>query len=1060
MNKIRKQFSFLFLIFSIFATSFSYAVEDLEESKDCLTATELSSKYGNFQEGDNDLSMYESCGAHLMPNDFRLLSVLPSIIDKETFEKISPLVESFGGDSEEMSGYFKDNMPLQNYIEVLLPITMFIIGFIALISSIVGENKSKLKGVAYTVLFAILTYAGTRAPELAARSWTYATAYYNHLLYSNHDVEKNIQRFDSNAQLDLKSSIIEDQHKQLANFLHITEAINIATGNSITSNTYGTDIKVDFDLMYSGSNDISEPSVAEFFKQNAACLSKDRVETDSDFELNFKTWSDDGIGSKIITGASILDIPYRAEFKNGGETKDYNCGDSRFGLEQSFATIQNNALNIAQNFIQEKTAQNINAETTALEDFKSMQSQDLNYMENEFEKVDAAFGGIQQNLTGKLALAFAAAKEAQVSKTDFKNTSTYKSLVSDFEKIATPVFKYEGQQNFTTTELAEMNALKSFMASFSMLFSEGVEDDVLKHRVNGWHFIQPFVEKTVRMQMAVDCALQDRSNGNGKSMFSFKEEYANRWNAMDKGIKNSTMTSIGNGSDYACFVLEDGMLNASYANPLLIESNKEEIAARAQAIEILLSAMTNGILNATVSNNNEMWAEAKIEYLNKIRPTLHSVSESQLGFLKMKRDMENVYASVEEIYTYDTSVPLKALTDPQYFFNYNRFSDDIVTNEDMFQSINDRKLEPYKLDTIFSNTDSDIQQASVGGFSWKSIGANKMIRELLSTGSCPILNKDGICLSSLQELNYTSTNQMIDVEIWAVMIQKTISLIRFGGDRIGESADTADHTIIGDVKGPQKLLIWLGKGIHGIAVMIDSTLGWVFDFIVVIIGLMILAGKLAQHLPLITDLVLTLYQHIYIVVPILLIPIVPVIDVTKSVSSSVSGDKSGSLKFDGTIMLAKVFFVRGLILYVAIEVFTFINTSPAVGSAVYHLVSSIFNNDGLIYFWIQNMIMSVSYIWALFKSIPIINDLEAYMLRLLNVETTPTFNETNTFVAGLIGFGGGRLFSNITRANSMSNVATQKSAEILGDGINKRVAAYKTQNSLNQGQKKELDSDD
>ncbi|XNJ88758.1 hypothetical protein AB6C47_018130 [Vibrio cyclitrophicus] len=1058
MSKLKNKFSFVFLIFSFFVSSFSYAVEDLEEAKDCLTATEISNKYGNFVKGDDSIDMYESCGGHLQAIDFRFLSVATAIIDKETFAEMKSTVAHLGGDFDRMVDYFDDNVPLQNYVEILMPISMVLIGFALTMYAVFSKNQSALMGVAIAILFAILAYAGTKVPEYAVRGWMYATAQYNHLLYSKHNVDRNIEFFENNNLLAPSITLIEDQHKQLSGFLHLTEAINVATGNSITSSTYGSKLEVDFDFRHSGGNDIDEPSVAEYFEQQNACLAKDRVEADSNFELNFETWSDEGIGSYIVTGTHLLDIPSEANFVNGGETHDYNCSDSSFGYEQSFAKVQNNALNIAQNFIEGKTAKHMNAETSLFEDFKSTQSQDLNFMENEFQKVDLVFGSIQQNITGKLALSYAAAKEAQATHTDFKNTETYKTLVEDFKKISMPVFKYEGQQNFSTTELAELNALKLFTASFSLLFTEGNEDPNLRHSVNGWHFIQPFVEKTIRMQMAIDCALQDRTNGNGTSMYSFKEEYAYRWNAMDKNIKNSAMSSIGGHFDSACFIIEDGVMDATYADPALVDIHTQEISARAQAVEILLSAMSNGILTATMSNNNELWEDAKIEYLNKIRPNLQSINESNLGFLKMKSQLESVYASTEDIYTFETSVPLKQLTLPQHFYNFNRFSNDVVTTEDMDRI--SHSLEPYKLDTVFTaDVNKSIEQTTSNGFSWKELGASKLFKEALATGECPIQDRNGICKSNVQELNYQSSNKLIKIEMPAIAMQTVIKAARFGGDAIGDVANTADQTVIGDVKGPHTLLIWFGKGVHALAVAIDSTLGWIFDLLVVIIGIMIFAGKLAQHLPLITELVLTVYQHIYLIVPILLLPIVPVIEVIQGSIRTISGVQNNAFNFDGTIMLLKVGILRWIIFYVALNVFIFINYNPAVGSAVYHLVSSNFKDTGYIAFFIQNMLLSISYIWVLFKSIPIINDLEAYILRLLKVDTTPTFNETNSFMNTLISFGGGRLFGHISRTNKLSNVAVEKGSQKIGSSIHKGVNTYKNRGSDTENLGKALDTE-
>lgn len=1059
MSKLKNKFSFVFLIFSFFVSSSSYAVEDLEEAKDCLTATEISNKYGNYVKGDNSIDMYKSCGGHLEPIDFRFKSVATSIIDKETFAEMKSTVANRGGDFDRMVGYFDDNVPLQNYVEILMPISILLVAFLLIMFAVFWKNQSALKGAMIALLFGILAYEGTKVPEYAVRVWMYATAQYNHLLYSKHNVDKNIELFENSNLLAPSITLIEDQHKQLSGFLHLTEAINVATGNSITSSTYGSNLEVDFDFRHSGGNDIDEPSVAEYFEQQNACLAKDRVEADSNFELNFETWSDEGIGSYIVTGTHLLDIPSEANFVNGGETHDYNCADSSFGYEQSFAKVQNNALNIAQNFIQGKTAKHINAETSLFEDFKSTQSQDLNFMENEFQKVDLVFGSIQQNITGKLALSYAAAKEAQATHTDFKNTATYKSLVEDFKKISMPVFKYEGQQNFTTTELAELNALKLFTASFSLLFTEGDEDPKLRHSVNGWHFIQPFVEKTIRMQMAVDCALQDRTNGKGKSTYSFKEEYAYRWNAMDKNIKNSAMNDIGGGFDSACFIIEDGIMTATYADPALVDFHNKEIAARAQAVEILLSAMSNGILTATMSNNNELWEDAKIEYLNKIRPNLQSINESNLGFLKMKSQLESVYASTEDIYTFETSVPLKQLTLPQHFYNFNRFSNDVVTTEDMVRIIGSKRLEPYKLDTVFTaDIKESIEQPTSNGFSWKELGASKLFKEALATGECPIQDKNGICKSNLQELNYQSTNKLIKIEMAAVAMQTMIKAIRFGGDAIGDVANTADQTVIGDVKGPHTLLIWFGKGAHAIAVAIDSTLGWIFDLLVVLIGLMIFAGKLAQHLPLITELVLIVYQNIFFIAPILLLPIIPVIETVIGVVKNFSGVEQNTFKFDGTIMLLKVY-IRLIIMYFALNVFIFINYNPSVGSAVYHLVSSNFKDTGYIAFFIQNMLLSISYIWALFKSIPIINDLEDYILRLLNIATTATFNEANSFMNTLISFGGGKLFGHISRTNKLSNVAVAKGSEKIGNSINKGINNYKKRGRDNEKLGRALDTE-
>ncbi|EIV8508235.1 hypothetical protein MA785_000830 [Vibrio parahaemolyticus] len=1063
MENIFKKLSFLFLIFTLsIANAFAATDNKLEETKDCLTPVEISNKFGNFTEGDHDISMYKTCDSFIEKVDSKFLNVATAIIDKTTFDKLEPVVTSLGGDHEELRSYFKDHVPLQDILIVTANIAVVIISIFLFYIAIDSALNGALKGVITVLACVVMYFASSNLPEYATRAWLFGVSKVNNLIYEMHEIERNVQYFDGNNKLEPALSVIDKQYKTLSQMLHLGVAVDVATGNSITKSTYGSNIIVDTNGTYLGGFDIGQPTVAEFFEQNDECLAKDRVETSSNYEFNVKTWSDTGMLRFIPTDARVIDIPYRASFHNGGETHKYDCGDDAFGNEQAFMTIQSNNLNIAQNFVQGKTADIINGDTTMIENMASIISNKLFYIEEELEKVDVVFGSIQQNITGKIALAYAAAKEAQVKNDNYRNTNTYQNLVSDFENIARPVFIYSGEENFTTTEVAEINALKLFQASFSMLFTEGSEDEVLEQHVNGWHYLKPFVEKTVRMQMAVDCAKQTKSNGNGSSTYAFREEYAGRWNAMDKSsVKNKTMTDIGGGFDYACFVMEDGYMNAEYSDPALIEENERDINARAQAIEIMMSALTKGVFNASQSNNDQMWKDAKLEYLNNIRPTLQSVIESQFGFLDMKRQMENVYASVGEIYTYDIKVPVKELTQSQFFFNHNRFSSDVVTEEDMKNTIESRGLKSYSLSTIF-NADTDVKFSEIDtGFSIGDIGITSMLREFISSGDCPVKGKNGSCKASLQELNYTSTDKIEDMAIYFTVISKTIKMTRYFGEGVGDMADTADNTVVGKVPGPQKLLIWMGKAMKAIAIAVDVTLGWMLDLVVGLVWLLVLAGKLARYMPLITEIVLHVYMVIYFVVPLCLLPIIPVIEVFKSAVRKFLGEQQ-PMNFKGTIMLIKVSTIRWIVFYLAIKLLVFINTSPAIGGAIYHMVIGAFpkNNTGIMMFFMQNITLSLVYIWAIWKTVPIVNELENQILRLMNVAAESMFKETESFMKIITTVGLTKLHGYITQGNRSVNVGVQKGSEKVGASVNKAIKAYRKKQTSNPQQARAVDVDE
>ncbi|HHE0437771.1 TPA: hypothetical protein ACN35C_004630 [Vibrio parahaemolyticus] len=1063
MENIFKKFSFLFLIFTLsIANAFAATGNELEETKDCLTPIEISSKFGNFKDGDNDTSMYKPCGGFILPVDSKFLIVATAIIDKQTFDKLEPAVTLLGGNHEEQRAFFKDHVPLQDVIVVSAMFSAFVI-FIALFYIAIDSALSGvLKGVLTTLAFGLVFSQTFYLPEYSVRAWLFGVSQYNKQIYELHEIDRNIEFFNTDNKLEPALTTIDKQYKALNQMLHLGTAVDVATGNSITKSTYGSSIIVDTNGTYLGGLDIGQPTVKEFFEQNDECLAKDRVETSSNFEFNVKTWSDTGLLQYIPTDARVIDIPYRASFHNGGETHKYDCGDDAFGNEQAFMTIQSNNLDIAQNFVQGKTADLISGDTTMIENIASITSNKLFYIEEELEKVDVVFGSIQQNITGKIALAYAAAKEAQVKNDNYRNTNTYQNLVSDFENIARPVFIYSGEENFTTTEVAEVNALKLFQASFSMLFTEGSEDEVLEQHVNGWHYLKPFVEKTVRMQMAVDCAKQTKSNGNGKSTYAFREEYADRWNAMDKSsVKNKSMTDIGGGFDYACFVMEDGYMNAEYSDPAFIEENERDINARAQAIEIMMSALTKGVFNASQSNNDEMWKDAKLEYLNNIRPTLQSVVESQFGFLDMKRQMENVYSSVEEIYTYDIKVPIKELTQSQFFFNHNRFSSDVVTSEDMKNTIEARGLKSYSLATIF-NADTEVKISEIDtGFSIGDIGINSLLRGFVSSGDCPIKGSNGSCKASLQELNYTSTDKIENMAIYFTAISKTIKMARYFGEGVGDIADTADNTVVGKVPGPQKLLIWMGKAMKAIAIAVDVTLGWMLDLVVGLVWLLVLAGKLARYMPLITEIVLHVYMVIYFVVPLCLLPIIPVIEVFKSAVRKFLGEQQ-PMNFKGTIMLIKVATIRWIVFYLAIQLLVFLNTSPVVGGAIYHMVIGAFpkNDTGIMMFFMQNITLSLVYIWAIWKTVPIVNELENQILRLMDVAAEAMFKETESFMKIITTVGLTRAYGYITQGNRFANAGVQKGSKKVGASVNKAIKAYREKQTSSTQQARAVDVDE
>lgn len=1031
MKKIFKHISTIFLFTVSILSSSVYATNgSVEEAIDCVDPKIMSQKIGKFEKGEME---YTPCGDFLRPFDTMFLRVATVLIDRDTFTKMETIVRMLGGDYELMLPAFSEHNAFQNTLSIAFKALTPMIAIFIFCLMVTARKEDKSKAAIATLILGLILLGSFSISKYSAYCWLFITSHYNEFLWNAHDIEQNLEYFTDGETLRLSTTAIEESDEQFSNMLHAISAIDVATDNRIRTSNYGSSIEVDFDFRSNKSNDIAKPTIAQYLEMQDECSLKDRAEVSENVELNFTTLADTGLLSLIPSGANLLSIPYKAEFFNGGETYDYNCPEREFGFEKGFASIQINHVLLAQHLMSKKHADEVADQTTMIEDIADAFSNDLAYMEKEFVDVDVVAGQQLENIEGKLMLSHAIALQSQSTGEDYKLSSQYESLVAAYKGTFNKVFSYNQDRGFTIAEQAQLNAIKMGIAKFSSFFSntKGM-DPKLMYNLNGWHYAKPFISKTVRMNMAVDCAI------NHPSSYIHRQKYAQEWNAIDKtSVKNASMKSLGGGFDYACFIYEDGMLNADYSDPESINENIKEITARKKAVEIMLSAISEAVFQLSV-NNPEMFEDAKLEYINSIEPTMQSVVQSRFGFMEMKQDLQNVFATVEELYSFDLLDLIDDLTLPQTFYNYHRFSKDVLTGEDISNIDKVYRIGKYNLSTTFKGFVKGQTNEPVS--TSLEVGILSLLGDKLNAGTCPIRDEEGNCKASLQELNYASNSKMLNIALTITAARTAIKVARATGNAVKDVADTSDKTVIG--KSPQgKLGGLIGGAFFAVAVSLDIAFGWLFDVLFVFSWLAVFLGKVAMYIPLIAELSFVLFGAVYLLVSMLLLAVVPLKEMTMNIARMAMGEKDFEkiANFDGTINILKSTIIRWVIFFGAIYLFLFLHNSSGIGGAFYTLMISVVDDNSVITTLLYGFVMSIAYIFALFKTITVVNSFEDSILKKLNVDGGATFQESNNAIGSLVGFATGRLWGQAATQGRMLNVGADKMGAGFGNTLKNKL---------------------
>lgn len=1027
MRSIFKKISSIILFSAIVLSVHTYG---LEEAKDCVDPKIMSSKFGDFKGED---MTYTPCGPFLTEVDERFLMVAKILIDKETFVKMKDKIIRLGGNYEKMVEYFDEHNHFQTVIMLLsnYPLT-FASVYLFFLGVLVAKNGVS-KAALLTMFLAVLIGLAAYMSRYAADGWLLFSSNLNKFLWDRHDVEENVKFFNGENALRLNPESIEASDKALNNFLHLVAATNVSTDNVIRKGHYGSNVEVDFDYRSSKGNDIDEPTIAEYLEMQNECSMKDRavVEENAEFNISF---GNSGL-SKYIPKASIISVPFRANFTNGGETFDYNCPQKDFGIDgKIFATLGFEGIALLQKFHQNKHADELADQSTVIEDLASVISTELAYSEKELVNMDVLAGQQLKNITGKIDLAHAIALQSQKSGEDYHSSKPFQSLVQSFKGTFANGFKENKEMDFTLVEKTGLDFIKMGQAKFSTFFSNTKGfDPKLMFNLNGWHYAQPFINKTIQMNLAVDCAISSPSS------FIKRKDFAQGWNALDKtSIKNKDATTMSGSSDFHCFVYEDGMLNAEYSNPETVENNIKEIAARKQAIEIVLSAITEAVFQLSV-NDPKVFEKGKLEYLNKLRPTVQSAISSQLGFLKMKKDLMNVFATAENLYSFEILDLFDDLSLPQTYFNYARFSKDVVTEQDKATTNQVQGIKSVNLSNLFNNyTKGQFAEPVSDSI---EVGIAKLIGDTFITGQCPLRDEKGKCKASLQELNYVSKDNLLNLFITVTATRTAIKVAEGIGAGTKSVADTADKTSLG--KTPKgKLATLLAKGVSTSLIALGAAAGWFLDIAWVIVGLLLLLTQIAEFLPTFVEIMFLFLFIVEIIVAALLISFIISKEMSVNLFRMALGgtDIKEITNFDGSIALIISVLTRWIIFYGSIFLFIEMNNNAAIGGAFYSLIESMGSNSSTLATLATSLLMSFAIVMALFSIPKVINYFEESVFKIAGIHSRSAFAETSQYVTTIFGFMTGNVMGRMSSQQKMIVGASEQMGRNIGNSLRKKSA--------------------
>ncbi len=974
----------------------------LVAEEDCVPGPQIGAKIGNWEASDLGSSAnYIPCDRFLLPNDPLAKTMLYYVSDKETVLKVKEDVEVLGGNFEAMTEGFRG----RNSFLVLFNTLMFV-AFIAAaiysasrVSKVFRESNVTENAARGSVMLAGLTigyYLLSNLPYYIARGVIYFTSSYNFMVYNFHDFDSLEKVTESNTRLEKYAETFNTQNYLLADAIILNEMVNVVTDNGIMKRNVGSTVEVDkgFSAL---SDDIDNPSLSEYLVYHDACYQRRYAEISKDYEINF--------GMIFEEGDMITSVPETAYLMSGGDTTDDNCPyDSYFGKETKLFTIKQNTNLVLQNFLRDKFGGDYANDTTIRDQVKDAFSSTKGIINNGLTKVVDAASANPAGIETEIQMALEAVREANASGMPVNQTGSFLALSDKIKQETAAAFTYSNPDpdSVEMSDIMLIDAVKAVVYKFSKLFTPAERSFVYDYDVTGYNYLRDFLEETSRQALLYDCATRKGDK------YPEQVKAAQQFNSSDKSKLNrdSQLPDIAGFECYSYDPISQTLTAA--ADPAQASQLKESVKDRTFAVKVLFDAYDRGVLsNMVIEEDSEKFIDLRLEFLNKLKINLFSAIRSSYIFMDQENEIRQSLAAVKETLSITNDMGIDTTSTASYF-NKIRFSNTGFwgTEDNKYQEMDSERA--YKLDFVFSSVgghsagvaaDGPAEAAGWFGDEIDTIlmltGISDLWKSMSTIAECPVRSPEGDCEASLQQINYASLNNMVVSA--SVATGAAVGLNLAIGVCQGASSADGGFSVGGILsKTP------MGKVIKivgcGLLTGVDFLMPAIY-FVIMMMWLLVLFAFIASYMPIVIDALLFVMVLVYVIIPIIMLPIVFSIEAIKaSVIYFLFKQEKTNQSFTTTASILKSLIFRPFILLSILSVYVFFQTSSSLGGAIYDLLSQV---D----LWIvADAIIMASVSWMAMKGATVALNIEQEMLQLLGVNSQPFFKETGQVGQFFMGY--------------------------------------------------------
>ena len=706
----------LIILLSILSFNFANAAALNEDN--CLQPAQVAAKIGNFTSADEgSSSTLKACSPFILKQDLILNSNLEQIGDLKTISKFEKYLTSLGNDFSNTIKSISEKEGLLDYanavmLYVLPPLfTFFLLAFsLYTLTSRSFSNESFLKLLSVGVIGLALL----NMKYIAVLASVLNVSFFRFNAYNNSDFET----LNDSRDYDIYKLLPESSENSLslAASLLLYETQNKIYENKMLEKYYGQNYTY-IPLPFTKSIfDNKNPTIKEFNDFFNECKKTNFLESKKDINISFAKFNI----SRLTTTINM---------RSGGETENYNC-EKLFGRSVNTVVLHNPISNIIKNFANNLDGK-IGDDVGVIDSIEvSLFDKVSGTITDELEQIERLSSKAAPNLYDEITLSLFAIKESKKKNIDVYDTRYGEALFKMIDTNFANSFDFKQLESISTQENLVYQAIK--LSQFNTTQIAGVSDvydDIVEDKkVFGYDYLKPFIEKTVELNLRLNCAVM-----NGQD-FDERLKFATAFNNVDQNTKLKNAGTYA--FDPACFErFESGILKAEGAKDS-IEDLKIEVANRVEAISFLFDIkLKTGFYN--IFSKSEVNDQLVLDILNTFTADASGLVNSFTATESLKSKLVKATEAIKAAYEFEYLTNIDT-TQPQTYFNYHRAGNEFNIGEA------DEELKLYDFSNFFNKPFKNLNDKITD-----STDASKTYLGDLFYNECKLKNSLGICQTTL-----------------------------------------------------------------------------------------------------------------------------------------------------------------------------------------------------------------------------------------------------------------------------------------------------------------------